>query len=224
MYCTKWNLIIVFFFIVVVMGENIITYNIEVSLKDDKGKYDSWPIIVEYNDPKSFKAGNSSGIERFNCYVQVVLSPGGKLETNKNNAVGFNENGKLGLRPASSSKSSGFSIVGDQLYYEEGNDWTVCPEGEKSTTIYNIEYNSNCTQGYNTTLKIVGTDDVSDDDGSFKSLTTVLAAEQTTTLQNNSFQSFTGLNSTTKSSFAGGAASVISHLFLSALLLIISFL
>lgn len=224
MYCMKWNLILIFFFIVMVISENIITYNIEVNLKDDQGEYDSWPIILEYDDPKSFKAGNSSGIGKVNCYVQVILSPGGKLETDKNNAVGFNEDGQLGLRPASSSKSSGFSIVDDQLYYEEGNNWTVCPKLEKVTTIYNIEYNSNCTRGYNTTLKIVGTDKVSDDAGNFKSLTTILSAEPTTTLQNNSFQSFTDLQSTTKSSFAGGAASVISHLFLSALLLIVSFL
>lgn len=180
-----------------VAGSSIITYSIEVTLKDSDG-YDLWPIICEYDDPHAFKAGNLSRISNTRTYVNFILTQYGELKTSGGNSTGFNKRGDFGINSANSSDIVGFKIVDDALYFKDAQNWTACPFERNDKLLYTIQYNSNCTGGYRTNLTVVGQDSLTT--LSHISSLTHVDFDPTTTLSDNSFQSFTDDDSS--SSFA----------------------
>lgn len=192
----KFSIIPFILFNIIPVYASLILYTFEVDFNQD-GTDSLWPIINEYEDISEFKVGNLSSFYRSREYFRFVLTPGGQLMNSTGCLTGFTGNGSLGLYPQE-SESFGFSIIDDQLAYNERTNWTLCPMIRNDLTMYTIKYSSSCSGGLPTQLHLINEDVLSSVDN-IQTLTHV-DSEPTTTLRENSFQSLT--LSHTASSFA----------------------
>lgn len=215
------SLIFCLWLLPILLAQELIQYSVEINLHDSSDDtFDLWPIVFEYRDKGAFKAGNLSVIDSVRDYVSLVLTPYGQLKNSRGNLTGFSENGTLGLLPSDAQASSGFSIIDEALYYQGHQNWTVCPFHRGGLMLYTIGYNSNCTGGYNTTIQVVGTDSVTT--VTQISSWTHMDSEPSTTLEDNSFESFTE-DTASMSSFAytSSVSYIIALVMMLSLILIV---
>lgn len=169
-------------------------YALEICLNGRRGP-ELWPIVFEYDDPGSFKSGNLSYLSSMRLYVNLLLTPYGSLMTPYGNLTGFDEHGNWGVSPTDTAASTGYSIENLSLKYNGTTNWRACPLQRQGNTIFTIQWNSNCTGGFDTNITVVDTVSVSISAvGQFTS-----NATPTTSLSENSFNSL-NYSTTTDSS------------------------
>lgn len=170
-----------------VYGQGIYVYSVEVELQIH-GKVDNWPIVLEYDDPGVFKAGDLSLLSNLRSYITPVLTPHGQLRLKDGNITGFNKEGFLGVTPT--DEGFGFSIAYGELFYNDTNFWTACPIERDGRTIYGIQHDSNCTDGFPTNLVVISEDFISTSFEPRALQTIIPEAPDSTSLSENSFKSY----------------------------------
>ncbi|CAH6718601.1 hypothetical protein CLIB1444_01S10374 [[Candida] jaroonii] len=174
-------------FIKSTFGQGIFAYSIEVALDID-GKLDNWPIVLEYDDPGTFKAGDLTSLSNIRSYITPVLTPYGQLRLKSGNVTGFNSEGFLGLKPV--DEGFGFSLDDDELLYNDSSLWVACPIERNGKTIYGIKFDSNCTDGFPTNLTVISEEYISTEFNPKSLQTMIPESPASTSLSENSFKSY----------------------------------